>query len=190
MSSSPPAEGVKGRWSPSTWSLRARLLIGQVLLLTLACIGIGAVTELALHQYLDEPARRPAARRGPPFVDDVRQPAAATAATARGRSAAARPGTRLPRRSRTTRRDRRRRPRVQRPASTPACSPPDGQRAALTQRRRDAGGEIDAVSRRGHRRPRRPGQLPADGHLQPARRGHRHRAAACRASTTPCCACC
>ncbi|HEY5844071.1 MAG TPA: HAMP domain-containing sensor histidine kinase [Mycobacterium sp.] len=53
MSSSPPAEGVKGRWSPGTWSLRSRLLIGQVLLLTLACLGIGAVTELALHQYLE-----------------------------------------------------------------------------------------------------------------------------------------
>jgi two-component system, OmpR family, sensor kinase len=53
MSSSPPADGVKGRWSPGTWSLRSRLLVGQVLLLALACIGIGAVTELALHQYLE-----------------------------------------------------------------------------------------------------------------------------------------
>lgn len=34
------------------WSLRARLLVGQVVLLTVACLGIGAVTELALYQYL------------------------------------------------------------------------------------------------------------------------------------------
>jgi two-component system, OmpR family, sensor kinase len=49
MSSSRPANA---RWSPGTWSLRSRLLIGQVLLLALVCIGIGAATELALHQYL------------------------------------------------------------------------------------------------------------------------------------------
>ena len=36
----------------SGWSLRARLLIGQVLLLAAVCVGIAAVTELALHQYL------------------------------------------------------------------------------------------------------------------------------------------
>ncbi|MGH3562440.1 MAG: histidine kinase dimerization/phospho-acceptor domain-containing protein, partial [Mycobacterium sp.] len=35
-----------------TWSLRARLLVGQIVLLAVACIGIGAVTELALYQYL------------------------------------------------------------------------------------------------------------------------------------------
>ena len=34
------------------WSLRARLLAGQIALLTVACLGIGAVTELALYQYL------------------------------------------------------------------------------------------------------------------------------------------
>src|SRR5574337_814492 len=34
------------------WSLRARLLAGQIVLLVVACIGIGAVTEVALHQYL------------------------------------------------------------------------------------------------------------------------------------------
>jgi len=34
------------------WSLRARLLAGQVALLAVACLGIGAVTELALYQYL------------------------------------------------------------------------------------------------------------------------------------------
>jgi two-component system OmpR family sensor kinase len=41
-----------GRWSPRRWSLRARLLIGQVLLLVLVVVGIGAATEIALHQFL------------------------------------------------------------------------------------------------------------------------------------------
>ncbi|BBY64264.1 sensor histidine kinase [Mycolicibacterium helvum] len=36
----------------STWSLSARLLVGQVCLLAAVCVGIGAVTVLALHQYL------------------------------------------------------------------------------------------------------------------------------------------
>lgn len=36
----------------STWSLSARLLIGQVCLLAAVCVGIGAVTVLALYQYL------------------------------------------------------------------------------------------------------------------------------------------
>jgi two-component system, OmpR family, sensor kinase len=35
-----------------TWSLRLRLLIGQVVVLAIACVGIGAVTELALYRYL------------------------------------------------------------------------------------------------------------------------------------------
>ena len=34
------------------WSLRARLLAGQVALLAAVCVGIAGVTELALHQYL------------------------------------------------------------------------------------------------------------------------------------------
>ncbi|AQA02837.1 two-component sensor histidine kinase [Mycobacterium sp. MS1601] len=37
---------------PSSWSLRRRLLLGQILLLVLVCVGIGAATELALYQYL------------------------------------------------------------------------------------------------------------------------------------------
>ncbi|WP_216903093.1 sensor histidine kinase [Nocardia alni] len=41
-----------GRWSPRRWSLRARLLVGQVLLLVLVVVGIGAATEIALHQFL------------------------------------------------------------------------------------------------------------------------------------------
>lgn len=35
-----------------TWSLRLRLLIGQVVVLAIACVGIGAVTEVALYRYL------------------------------------------------------------------------------------------------------------------------------------------
>ncbi|GBE64171.1 two-component sensor histidine kinase [Mycobacterium sp. MFM001] len=34
------------------WSLRVRLLVGQVIVLMIACVGIGAVTELALYRYL------------------------------------------------------------------------------------------------------------------------------------------
>ncbi len=34
------------------WSLRARLLAGQIALLTAICLGIGVATELALHRYL------------------------------------------------------------------------------------------------------------------------------------------
>lgn len=34
------------------WSLRSRLLAGQALLLCAVCLGIGAATELALHQFL------------------------------------------------------------------------------------------------------------------------------------------
>ena len=34
------------------WSLRTRLLVGQILLLTAVCVGIGAVTEVALYRYL------------------------------------------------------------------------------------------------------------------------------------------
>ncbi|MBS9535773.1 HAMP domain-containing histidine kinase [Mycobacterium sp. M1] len=46
MSSSPPPS--PGR----PWSLRARLLAGQIAVLVIACLGIGAVTAFALHQYL------------------------------------------------------------------------------------------------------------------------------------------
>nr|WP_046282679.1 HAMP domain-containing sensor histidine kinase [Mycobacterium sp. UM_NZ2] len=56
------------------WSLRARLLIGQVIVLVVACIGIGVVTEVALQQYLvgqldqelHKAARRSAAFYGEP----------------------------------------------------------------------------------------------------------------------------
>lgn len=37
---------------PSTWSLRARLLAGQIAVLALVCVGIGAITEGALYRYL------------------------------------------------------------------------------------------------------------------------------------------
>jgi two-component system OmpR family sensor kinase len=36
----------------SAWSLRARLLAGQIALLAVVCLGIAAVTEGALHRYL------------------------------------------------------------------------------------------------------------------------------------------
>ncbi|TSD97238.1 HAMP domain-containing histidine kinase [Skermania sp. ID1734] len=38
--------------SPRTWSLRARLLFGQILLLAAVCVGIAAATEFALQQFL------------------------------------------------------------------------------------------------------------------------------------------
>ncbi|MGH3970779.1 MAG: two-component sensor histidine kinase, partial [Mycobacterium sp.] len=38
--------------SRRTWSLRVRLLVGQTIVLAIACVGIGAVTELALYRYL------------------------------------------------------------------------------------------------------------------------------------------
>lgn len=57
MSSNPSAD-VSGavdrrpRWSPRTWSLRARLLVGQVMLLAVVCVVIGTVTTLALQTFL------------------------------------------------------------------------------------------------------------------------------------------
>lgn len=73
MSSSRPAESLRADTRRS-WSLRARLLAGQVALLTVACLGIGAVTELALYQYLvsqldhqlSDAARRSARLHGQP----------------------------------------------------------------------------------------------------------------------------
>ncbi|MCG5432933.1 HAMP domain-containing histidine kinase [Mycobacterium sp. MYCO198283] len=58
----------------SGWSLRARLLAGQILLLATVCVGIAAATELALYQYLvhqlderlDEVGRRSAVMFGEP----------------------------------------------------------------------------------------------------------------------------
>ena len=59
MSSSPVPDRVglapAGRSAAtrvSTWSLRARLLAGQIALLAVVCLGIAAVTEGALHRYL------------------------------------------------------------------------------------------------------------------------------------------
>src|SRR6201993_2040131 len=46
MSSSRPAK------TPRVWSLRLRLLVGQVVVLALVCIGITAATELALNHHL------------------------------------------------------------------------------------------------------------------------------------------
>src|SRR5919199_6743132 len=53
MSSSPPAEVTRSRIrSPRMWSLRARLLATQIILLALVCAAIGVGTELALQRFL------------------------------------------------------------------------------------------------------------------------------------------
>ncbi|MCX4098151.1 sensor histidine kinase [Nocardia sp. alder85J] len=54
MCSSRPAESGRRRgfWRPRHWSLRLRLLAGQVLLLVAVVTGVGAVTEIALQQFL------------------------------------------------------------------------------------------------------------------------------------------
>jgi two-component system, OmpR family, sensor kinase len=53
MSSSPRAErGRSGFRSPRSWSLRARLLASQIVLLALVCAAIGVGTELALQRFL------------------------------------------------------------------------------------------------------------------------------------------
>src|ERR1700757_3030849 len=46
MSSSQPARTRR------VWSLRLRLLVGQIIVLALVCIGITAATELALNHHL------------------------------------------------------------------------------------------------------------------------------------------
>ncbi|KAA0018082.1 sensor histidine kinase [Antrihabitans cavernicola] len=51
MSSSPPADKRRA-WSPGAWSLRARLLVGQIVLLAVVSVVIGTVTTLALQQFL------------------------------------------------------------------------------------------------------------------------------------------
>ncbi|WP_405138373.1 sensor histidine kinase [Nocardia sp. NBC_01388] len=52
MSSNPQAEAPGRGRSPRRWSLRARLLVGQVLLLVIVVVGTGAATEFALQQFL------------------------------------------------------------------------------------------------------------------------------------------
>ncbi|OBF95072.1 two-component sensor histidine kinase [Mycobacterium sp. 852002-51152_SCH6134967] len=53
MSSSPRADGpsTRIRW-PRTWSLRARLLASQIVLLALVCASVGMGTVLALQHFL------------------------------------------------------------------------------------------------------------------------------------------
>ncbi|OBG13604.1 two-component sensor histidine kinase [Mycolicibacterium celeriflavum] len=51
MSSSPRADGARIR-SPRTWSLRARLLASQIVLLALVCAAVGIGIELALQHFL------------------------------------------------------------------------------------------------------------------------------------------
>src|SRR6201991_4546547 len=53
MSSSPRADAGRSRLrSPRAWSLRARLLASQIVLLALVCAAIGAGTEFALQRFL------------------------------------------------------------------------------------------------------------------------------------------
>ncbi|MBW8712206.1 MAG: two-component sensor histidine kinase, partial [Mycobacterium sp.] len=53
MSSSPRADAGPSRFrSPRSWSLRARLLASQIVLLALVCAAIGAGTEFALQRFL------------------------------------------------------------------------------------------------------------------------------------------
>ncbi len=53
MSSSPHADVGGGRFrSPRAWSLRARLLASQIVLLALVCAAIGVGTEFALQRFL------------------------------------------------------------------------------------------------------------------------------------------
>ncbi len=90
--------------SPRVWSLRLRLIVGQVAVLAVVCVGITAATELALRHHLQaqldgqlsgtsyrssllypEPARRHEARfpktgPGPRFLDAPGQPAGMVAA--------------------------------------------------------------------------------------------------------------
>ncbi|WP_313673699.1 HAMP domain-containing sensor histidine kinase [Mycolicibacterium sp.] len=106
MSSSPPVSAA-----PSTWSLRARLLAGQVALLAVVCLGIAAVTEAALYRYLigeldgqltqitqrsalierrptptPPPPPAPTPRPGPEFLDAPGQPIGMVAAVVSGGS--------------------------------------------------------------------------------------------------------
>src|SRR6476620_11536897 len=53
MSSSPRADPGRRRFrSPRSWSLRARLLASQIILLALVCAAIGAGTAFALQRFL------------------------------------------------------------------------------------------------------------------------------------------
>jgi two-component system OmpR family sensor kinase len=48
-----PSTDTPARWrSPAGWSLRARLVAAMIALLALACLVVGATTEIALHQNL------------------------------------------------------------------------------------------------------------------------------------------
>lgn len=83
MSSSPPAERHSRVLSPRTWSLRARLLVTQVVLLAAVCAAIGVATEFALQRFLShqldeqlmEAGRRSAAIFDlPPFPPPMQLP--------------------------------------------------------------------------------------------------------------------
>lgn len=50
--SAEPSEPHSRVLAPRTWSLRVRLLVTQVTLLAVVCVGIGAATEFALQRFL------------------------------------------------------------------------------------------------------------------------------------------
>ncbi|GLP74258.1 two-component sensor histidine kinase [Mycobacterium antarcticum] len=50
--SAKPSEPHSRVLAPRTWSLRVRLLVTQVTLLAVVCVGIGAATEFALQRFL------------------------------------------------------------------------------------------------------------------------------------------
>jgi two-component system OmpR family sensor kinase len=58
MSSNPPTDqshrGLTGLRSPRAWSLRARLLVTEAMLLAVVCVAIGAGTELAMKKFLTD----------------------------------------------------------------------------------------------------------------------------------------
>ncbi|WP_099040755.1 sensor histidine kinase [Mycobacterium neglectum] len=66
MSSNPHAEpaGRTRLRSPRTWSLRTRLLVSQIILLTLVCAGMGVGTMIALQHFLTNQLDRQLAETG------------------------------------------------------------------------------------------------------------------------------
>ncbi len=82
MSSSPRADaGRSTRFrSPRSWSLRARLLASQIVLLALVCAAIGVGTELALQRFLTHQLDDRLAETGQPLHRAVRIRAAAATA--------------------------------------------------------------------------------------------------------------
>jgi two-component system, OmpR family, sensor kinase len=74
MSSSPPADSRRGRWRPSRWTLRTRLVAALIALFAVVCVVIGVVTTLTLQGVLlgqvDDQLRAASTRSQPPPDDD------------------------------------------------------------------------------------------------------------------------